>query len=175
MSYDANDLRSKFVGVLAKEHIKMEAMKRAATLLISDQGATFFEAPYSGERYETPGGLAKATLDGYLVLRIFAAAAEKLIGTIDLDRAAMMWICMMSGYWGEFGGVSVRSPGYWISPATVSLANAKVFGFDLSLEETEIMERILHAFPGEPPANFALYWTLSQTMRIVSSCTLLKR
>ncbi len=172
MSFDPDDLRSAFVTTVVKEHAAAPAMKQIAQFLISDQGRMFFEAPFGDTKYNVPGGLARAMLDGYVKLRVLSMAAEKIIGPIDHDRAAVLWVTLMTAFWADgLTGISVRSPGFWISPQAMAIQNARIFGFDLKPEEIEILigDRDI------PPSFFPLSWVLDQTLELIEACVPNKR
>jgi hypothetical protein len=169
---EPTDPKVAFVHVV-KDHIKHKPIAEIARLLISDQYADFWQAPFSNGqgRWDSNGGLAEATVLGYRAMRFLMATANNLFSTLDADaenRIVALYLSLMSARWADVRNLhrtfSKFNPA---SASSVAVANAVAFGIDLKPTEVTALTRwyssrieLAREFDG-----FTVeWWVLSETM-----------
>jgi hypothetical protein len=158
---------------MVKDHIKHKPIGEIARILISDQYADFWQAPFSNGqgRWDAPGGLAEATVLGYRALRFLLVTANNLFNKLDEEnehRIVALYLSLMSARWADVRNLS-RTFGKHnpASASSVAVANAVAFGIDLKPAEVTALTRWYSSrveLAKEFDGFTVEWWVLSETM-----------
>lgn len=139
---EPTDPRMAFV-LMVKEHLKSQHVQNIAKILVSDQYAGFWEAPFSHSsgRWDVKGGLVEAALLGYRALRYLCATANQLFaGNVDEDRLVAVYLTIMVSRWCNVRTKQITFERIQPCSATsVAVANAMAFGLDLTPAEAQAL------------------------------------
>lgn len=156
-----------------KDHIKHKPIGDIARILISDQYAEFWQAPFSNGqgRWDVPGGLAEATVLGYRAMRFLLATASNLFNKMEPEaesRIVALYLSLMSARWADVRSmVRTFSKTNPASASSVAVANAVAFGMDLKPAEVTALTRWYSSrieLSKEFDGFTAEWWVLSETM-----------
>ncbi len=156
-----------------KDHIKHKPIGELARLLLADQYADFWQAPFSNGqgRWDAPGGLAEATVLGYRAMRFLMTTASNLFHTLtddDQNRIVALYLSLMSARWADVRNLnrtfSKHNPA---SGSSVAVSNAVAFGIDIKpTEVTALTSWYLSRIElAKEFDSFTVeWWVLSETM-----------
>jgi hypothetical protein len=155
---------------LVKEHLQSKHVQNIAKVLVSDQYAEFWEAPFShgSGRWDTKGGLAEATLLGYRAMRFLCKTADALFTKIDEDRLVALYLTVMISRWCNVRTMQRTFERVQPASATsVAVSNAIALGLDLTPVEVQALTgwfksrpEMLKDHEGFSPE----WWVISETM-----------
>lgn len=154
---------------LVEPHLAYEPIKKIARLLVSDQGAGFFRAPFGFNhvKWDGTGGLIEATCTGYRSLLIFIRTCSAIYGLVDTDRMVALYLSMMTARWIDLRtGIGTMLSGRG-SVASVAVANACWAGIELTPQDVQALtcwaeSRVELGRKHEPPSME--WWVIHQTM-----------
>ena len=166
---EPTDPRMAFV-LMVKEHIQNPVVQSISKVLVADQYADFWLAPFShgSSRWDNKGGLVEAMLLGYRAFSFLVATAEHLFTKVDKDRLLAIYMIILVSRWANIRTKQVTfqrmNP---CSATSVAVANAATFGLDLTPAEAQALTRwyssrseLIKDHEGFTPE----WWVISETM-----------
>lgn len=149
--------------------------------LASDQAKGFYESGFHqrrGSRWNGPGTLSRAFVQGYVALRILERTSNELYSQVNLDRLVLCYSLAMVSRWADLrtgqivltDGVE-RAKG---SMVTIALANMFAFGIhDLSAAEIQAVtcwNKSKTTMIEDHEPFTPLWWIMNQTFEFIQTC-----